>query len=162
MEWHWLSFQQLTTVQLYAVMQLRQQVFVVEQNCIYQDVDGLDIFAWHGMGYLPDGKLVAYARILPPGTAFAHPSIGRVVIAPALRGQQGGIALMEQAMRRAADLFPNEAIQIGAQAHLQQFYARFGFVPISDPYEEDGITHIHMLASSSVNTFSMPTHGASE
>ncbi|MFC5474558.1 GNAT family N-acetyltransferase [Paraherbaspirillum soli] len=146
LHWHWLPFQQLTTLQLYAAMQLRQRVFVLEQACLFQDADGLDPHAWHGLGYLPDGELAAYARIVPPGLAFEQPSIGRVVTAAALRGSNAGHELMQQAMAQAASLFPGSAIKIGAQAHLQRFYGRFGFEAVGEIYDEDGIAHIHMVA----------------
>jgi ElaA protein len=146
MAWRWLSFQDLSAVQLYAAMQLRQRVFVVEQTCVFQDADGIDVHAWHGLGYLPNGDLGAYARIVPPGNAFEYPSIGRVVTAPALRGKSAGNELMQQAMTQTARLFPGHQVKIGAQAHLQRFYARFGFEPVGELYDEDGISHIHMIA----------------
>jgi ElaA protein len=146
MVWHWLPFEQLNTVQLYQAMQLRQRVFVLEQTCAFQDADGIDLHAWHVLGYLPNGELGAYARIVPPGKAFEYPSIGRVVTAPELRGNGAGYELMQQAMAQAARLFPECAIKIGAQAHLQRFYGRFGFQAVGDLYDEDGISHIQMIA----------------
>jgi len=147
MKWCWLPFQDLSTTQLYAAMQLRQRVFVVEQACVFLDADGIDLDAWHGLGYLPNGELGAYARIVPPGKAFEYPSIGRVVTAPELRGSGGGHELVLQAMAQAAQLFPGYRIKIGAQAHLQRFYGRFGFEPVGELYDEDGISHIHMIAA---------------
>jgi ElaA protein len=149
MKWHWLPFQELSAAQLYAAMQLRQRVFVVEQTCLFLDADGIDLHSWHGLGYLPSGELGAYARIVPPGKAFEYPSIGRVVTAPELRGSGGGYELMQQAMLHTTKLFPGHQVKIGAQAHLQRFYARFGFEPMGELYDEDGISHIHMLAPSS-------------
>ncbi|MFJ2987679.1 GNAT family N-acetyltransferase [Collimonas sp. NPDC087041] len=146
MEWQWLSFQELNTLQLYQAMQLRQRVFVLEQTCVFQDADGIDVHSWHGLGYLPNGELGAYARIVPPGKAFEYPSIGRVVTAPELRGKRAGYELMQQAMAQTAALFPGNAIKIGAQAHLQRFYGSFGFEPVGELYDEDGISHIHMIA----------------
>ncbi|AIY40411.1 ElaA protein [Collimonas arenae] len=146
MEWRWLPFQDLSAAQLYAAMQLRQRVFVVEQTCVFLDADGIDQHSWHGLGYLPNGELGAYARIVPPGKAFDYPSIGRVVTAPELRGSGGGYELMQQAMLHTIRLFPGHQIKIGAQAHLQRFYARFGFEPVGELYDEDGIAHIHMIA----------------
>ncbi|MEO6919961.1 MAG: GNAT family N-acetyltransferase [Collimonas sp.] len=146
MEWHWLPFQDLSAAQLYAAMQLRQRVFVVEQTCVFLDADGIDLHSWHGLGYLPNGELGAYARIVPPGKAFAYPSIGRVVTAPELRGSGRGYELVQEAMQHATRLFPGHQIKIGAQAHLQRFYARFGFEPVGELYDEDGISHIHMIA----------------
>lgn len=149
MAWRWLPFQELSTAQLYAAMQLRQRVFVIEQSCLFLDADGIDQDAWHGLGYLPDGELGAYARIVPPGKAFHLPSIGRVVTAPELRGKSAGHELMRQAMMQVARLFPGQDVKIGAQAHLQRFYARFGFAPVGELYDEDGIAHIHMIAAPS-------------
>jgi len=146
MEWRWLPFQELSTVQLYAAMQLRQRVFVLEQACVFQDADGVDLYSWHGLGYLPNGELGAYARIVPPGKAFHLPSIGRVVTAPELRGKSAGYELMRQAMAQTARLFPGHEVKIGAQAHLQRFYGSFGFQPVGELYDEDGISHIHMIA----------------
>ena len=146
MEWHWLPFQELSTVQLYAAMQLRQRVFVLEQTCVFQDADGVDLYSWHGLGYLPNGELGAYARIVPPGKAFHLPSIGRVVTAPELRGKSAGHELMRQAMAQTARLFPGHEVKIGAQAHLQRFYGSFGFQAVGELYDEDGISHIHMIA----------------
>ncbi len=148
MEWHWLPFQELSTVQLYAAMQLRQRVFVLEQTCVFQDADGIDLYSWHGLGYLPNGELGAYARIVPPGKAFHLPSIGRVVTAPELRGKGAGNELVRQALAQTAKLFPGHDIKIGAQAHLQRFYGSFGFKPVGELYDEDGILHIHMIAPS--------------
>lgn len=144
LQWQWLPFQSLTVLQLYEVMQLRQRVFVIEQTCLFQDADGIDVYAWHGLGYLPDGELGAYARIVPPGKVFDEPSIGRIVTTPALRGMHVGHVLLQQAMMQTARLFPGHAIKIGAQAHLQRFYGRYGFEATGELYDEDGISHIHM------------------
>ncbi|MQR01594.1 GNAT family N-acetyltransferase [Glaciimonas soli] len=143
--WSWQPFHSLTTAQLYEVMVLRQRVFVVEQACAFQDADGIDPQCWHGLGRMPDGELAAYARIVPPGLAFMQPSIGRVVTSPTLRGVNAGRQLMEQAMVQIRRLFPSQVIQIGAQVHLQGFYNGFGFETIGEPYDEDGIMHVHMV-----------------
>jgi len=145
LDWSWLPFHDLSAVQIYDLLALRQRVFVVEQACVFQDADGIDPQCWHGLGYLPDGRLGAYARIVPPGLTYQQPSIGRVVTAPTLRGVNVGHQLMDQAMAQAGRLFPGRAIKIGAQAHLQGFYGRFGFEPVGEIYDEDGIEHIHMV-----------------
>lgn len=145
LQWSWLPFHALSAVQIYDLLALRQRVFVVEQACVFQDADGIDPECWHGLGYLADGRLGAYARIVPPGLAYRQPSIGRVVTAPTLRGVNAGHQLMDQAMAQAGRLFPGHAIKIGAQAHLQRFYGRFGFEPVGEVYDEDGIQHIHMV-----------------
>lgn len=152
LEWTWLPFQSLSAQQTYDLLALRQQVFVVEQACVFQDADGIDLQCWHGMGYLSGGRLGAYARIVPPGLVYPQPSIGRVVTAPTLRGINAGHALMEQAMAQVMLLFPAHDIKIGAQAHLQRFYGRYGFEPIGDVYDEDGIAHVQMIAKNSQNS----------
>lgn len=145
-DWQLRRFESLTVMELYGLLQLRAQVFVVEQQCIYQDVDGHDPLALHLLG-LRSGRLVACARILPPGVTFAEVSIGRVVTAPAVRGDGLGRALMLQALDACAEAFPGQPVRIGAQSHLQRFYAGLGFVTASSPYDEDGIEHVEMLLS---------------
>lgn len=147
LQWTWLPFKALSATQMYDLLALRQQVFVVEQACVFQDADGIDRHCWHGLGYLADGQLGAYARIVPPGRVYPQVSIGRVVTAPTLRGVNAGHALMEQAMAQVALLFPGHDIKIGAQAHLQGFYSRYGFKACGDVYDEDGIEHVHMIAT---------------
>ncbi len=139
-------FDYLTLQRLYAIMALRQEVFVVEQNCPYLDADGKDIEAWHLSGWLPDGRLGAYARLLPPGLVYeAYPAIGRIVSAPAARGAGLGRALVQQAIEECYRLFGYEPIRIGAQLYLLEFYQSFGFEPVGDEYLEDGIPHIEMV-----------------
>lgn len=143
---HWtcLPFDALDTRSLYAMLALRTAVFVVEQNCPYQDLDGKDEQAWHLLGYGSEG-LAATARILAPGDSYpGASSIGRVVSAPTQRGTGLGQRLMHQAVQHCQRLFPEHPIRIGAQAHLQGFYRRFGFVPEGAVYLEDGIQHIEM------------------
>ena len=142
--WQCPDFDHLDTRTLYDLLALRTAVFVVEQNCPYQELDGKDAQAWHLMGHQA-GQLVATARILPPGASYDSPSIGRVVTDPSARGQGLGVRLMEEALERCRGLFPDRAIEIGAQAHLVDFYSRFGFKPNSDTYLEDGIPHIDMI-----------------
>lgn len=141
--WQCQPFEALDTRTLYDLLALRTAVFVVEQNCPYQELDGKDDRAWHLLGH-DTGGLVATARILAPGDSFTGASIGRVVTSPARRGQGLGEQLMARAVAHCGWLFPDHAIEIGAQAHLQAFYARFGFVVSSEPYLEDGIPHIEM------------------
>ena len=117
-------------------------MFVVEQRCAYLDCDGLDIDALHLTGTLR-GELVAYARLLAPGVAFGDASIGRVVTAASARGQGLGRALLHEAIARTRDAFRGP-VMIGAQRYLERFYGELGFVPTGEPYDEDGIPHIHM------------------
>jgi ElaA protein len=150
--WQWSSFADLTGAQLYAMLALRQEVFVLEQTCLYPDIDGLDPAAHHLLGWRDadgkqDGKpeLVAHLRCLAPGAKYAEMSIGRVVSSPAARGSGLGRELVARGIALAQQLHPGHAIRIGAQAHLERFYAGFGFVTVSEPYDEDGIMHIDML-----------------
>ena len=141
--WHFAHFDALTPRHVHDMYRVRGDVFVVEQNCVFPDVDGADPQCWHLFGYAA-GELVVYCRLLPAGVKFAEPSIGRVVTARSVRGTGMGRALMAEAMKRAASLWPDEPIRIGAQAHLERFYNGFGFTKSSEPYDEDGILHIEM------------------
>ncbi len=148
--WQWSRFEDLSVADLYAVLALRQAVFVVEQACIFPDIDGHDQHAWHLLGWQapPDGRqghLAAYLRCLPPGEKFVECSIGRVVTAAAVRGTGIGRLLVAEGVRRTAGLYPGQAIRIGAQLHLERFYAGFGFETASAPYDEDAIMHVEML-----------------
>jgi ElaA protein len=149
LHWRGLPFAAMDVASLYRVLRLRAQVFVVEQTCVFQDMDGLDPACVHLLGEAPEaGKepgLLAYARLLPAGLAFAEASIGRVVTAPATRGSGLGHALMHQAIAQLQGLWGKQPIRIGAQAHLQAFYRQHGFEPNGDHYLEDGIDHIEML-----------------
>jgi len=138
----------LTTADLYAVVRLREAVFVVEQNCPYPDADGRDPNAWHLLGWLQGSQeraLVAYARIFEPGVRYDEGSIGRVVTAAEVRGTGVGKALMAEALRRLESLAPGQPVKIAAQRRLEEFYLGFGFRTVSDPYEEDGIIHVDMV-----------------
>ena len=141
--WVCAKFADLTPLQLHDMYRLRVAVFIVEQDCVFQDVDGADPKAWHLLGYSGD-ELVVYCRLLPAGVKFDEPSIGRVITAPSVRGTGMGRVLMAEAMRCANALWPALPIRIGAQAHLERFYNGFGFTKSSEPYDEDGILHIEM------------------
>jgi ElaA protein len=146
MEIQWLlkKFEALTPYQLYAILQLRNEVFVVEQNCVFQDADDKDQNAHHLMGFV-DNKLVAYTRLVPQGEAYDEASIGRVVTAPSLRRTGAGRELMVKSIDTLYNVFGKQPIKIGAQLYLKKFYESFGFHQISEVYLEDGIEHIHML-----------------
>ena len=145
-KWVLKKFEDLSPFELYAIMQLRNEVFVIEQNCIYQDADNKDQSSFHYMGWLKD-KLIAYTRLLPPGLVYAEPSIGRVVTSPSARGGGIGKLVMEKSIEQIIKLFGNAPIKIGAQFYLLNFYTSLGFQPSSDIYLEDGIEHIEMVKS---------------
>ncbi len=176
--WRCLPFDALLPASLYTLLRLRSEVFVVEQACAFQDLDGLDAACLHVLGEVaqaaqpasaapggavPPGRtgaatvapgaslcangarLLASARLVPPGLAFAEASIGRVVTAPQARAQGLGHALMRESLRLLTQLWGPQPVRIGAQAHLQDFYRRHGFVTDSAPYDEDGIAHVEMI-----------------
>ena len=141
-------FSELSLDQLYAILKARQEVFIVEQNCAFLDADGMDQHCWHVMGWedCPAGEiLIAYARIVPPAVKYDEASIGRVISTTAGRRQGFGKELMRRAVAKTEELFPRQAIRIGAQQYLEGFYGGFGFQTVSTPYIEDGIFHVEML-----------------
>lgn len=154
LRWSWAHFDELTLAELYAVLRLRQRVFVVEQNCAYLDLDDADQQAYHLLGWLDRSSdapplLAAYARVFEPGIKFVEASIGRVITDPQARGGGYGKLLMREAIERCSALVPGAPIRIGAQAHLERFYESFGFRRASELYDEDGIPHIEMLRPAS-------------
>lgn len=139
-------FYELTAPQLYSIMALRQEVFVVEQNCPYLDADGKDLKGYHLTGYDDDGKLVAYARLLPKGVSYDNfVSIGRIATSPSIRGTGAGQQLMKECLSSMDLLFPGESIKISGQSYLRNFYESFGFVVSGDEYLEDDIPHLPMV-----------------
>lgn len=142
--WTYKPFAELSAAELYSILQLRNEVFVVEQNCVYQDADGKDEKCFHLMGWF-ENTLVAYVRIIPQGISYTEASIGRVVTAPAYRKFGLGKELMQLAIEKTFAQFATDKIKIGAQLYLQKFYQALGFVQCSTEYLEDGIPHIEML-----------------
>lgn len=149
LQWRCLPFQALSADTLYRLLRLRSEVFVVEQACVFLDMDGLDKQCLHVLGEVVDQHgnvhLHASTRLVPPGVAFAEASIGRVVTAPAARRGGIGHALMAESVRLLELLWGPQPIRIGAQAHLESFYNRHGFVSDNKPYIEDGIPHLEMV-----------------
>lgn len=146
--WHCLRFSELSLQQLYAILQARSRVFVLEQNCPYLDADGLDETCFHLFATLKlNGKeeIAAYCRLLPAGVGFTEVSIGRVISLPIARGTGLGKELLKRALELCQVHFPDQAIRIGAQHYLEKFYQSFGFVTDSEIYMEDGIPHVEML-----------------
>ncbi|MDM1045037.1 GNAT family N-acetyltransferase [Myroides sp. 1354] len=142
--WHTKAFEELTLDELYDIMQLRINIFVVEQNCPYPELDGKDknclhVFATQG------GKVVAYARIVPPGLSYKEISIGRVVVHADYRKDGLGRILIDLTLEKIEEEFSVQPIQIGAQTYLKKFYSSFGFEPVSEEYLEDGIPHVDMI-----------------
>jgi len=147
-DWQFSRFADLSPFDLYDVLAQRQNVFILEQTCLYPDIDGLDLDAHHLLGWRTvDGKrvLAAYLRVLAPGAKYDEMSLGRVVTTSAARGSGAGRALLEQGIAHAEALHPGHRIRIGAQQYLERFYQGFGFQTVSAPYDEDGIMHIDML-----------------
>lgn len=144
LNWILKKFDDLSAHELYAIMQLRNEVFAVEQHCVYQDADNKDQPSWHFMGWLED-KLVAYTRLLPPGLAYKEPSIGRVVTSPSTRGSGIGRELMKRSIEEVYILYGTLPIKIGAQLYLLNFYSSFGFQQTSTIYLEDNIEHVEMV-----------------
>ncbi len=145
--WQLASFSALSTQQLYHILMERQAVFVVEQNCAYQDIDKLDAQALHLIGYpeIDSEKILAYLRILPPNTRFSELSLGRIFTPYNYRGQGLGKLLMQQALYFVNKYYPHASVRISAQSYLEKFYQSFDFKTISPVYLEDNIPHIEML-----------------
>ncbi len=138
------TFKELTKEALYDVLQLRSEVFVVEQNCVYQDIDGKDQKALHVLGF-KDNKLVAYTRIFKPGDYFKEPSIGRVVVVKKERAYKYGYDIMKASIKAIAKYYNTSLIKISAQVYLKKFYTNLGFIAIGEAYLEDDIPHIAMI-----------------
>lgn len=170
LDWRWKPFSSLTAVEVYDMLQARNEVFVVEQQCVYNDVDGLDKDAWHLLAYsadapasiveapddsparspsatptsMPAPVLAGYLRVLLPEASDTDIRIGRVLTTSDFRGVGLGSAMLEQALKHIVAQWPDAAIKLHAQAHLQMFYGAFGFEPISEVHDDDGIPHIWM------------------
>ncbi len=146
LDWQVKRFDQLSTDELYDILKLRIDVFVVEQTCYYSDLDELDRHPQtrHLFNY-QQGQLTSYCRILAPSVVYENESaIGRVIVAPEFRGKQYGLILMQQALAQIDGIWSNVPCHISAQQHLAKFYQSLGFEQISDMYLEDGIPHISM------------------
>lgn len=146
--WKLKAFNELTPYELYTIMQLRNAVFVVEQNCVFQDADNKDQSSYHLMGW-QENSLVAYTRLLPKGLSYNnYPSIGRVVTSPLVRNTGIGKKLMEVSINKLYELYGQMPIKIGAQLYLKNFYEGFGFIATEHEYMEDGIPHVEMIKQS--------------
>ncbi|MFP1726316.1 GNAT family N-acetyltransferase [Lonsdalea quercina] len=147
-EWHDWSVDDLTVKSVYELLRLRNQVFIVEQSCPYQDIDGQDLTPGHRhIVACRHGQLLAYARLLAPTPEREAVVIGRVIVSAEARGQQLGYQLMAQALSACSRHWPQSPCRLSAQAHLQDFYRQLGFVSVGEAYDEDGIPHIDMSLS---------------
>jgi len=144
LEWSCRNFEALSSVQLYAILKLRTEVFVVEQNCVYQDMDDFDQGALHVTAYRGN-ELVCYARLLQPGIKYKEPSMGRIICALNSRQLGFGKKLVERSLEYCNENWPDLGVRISAQQQLEKFYAGFGFMTVSEPYLEDGLPHLEML-----------------
>lgn len=143
--WSLKAFNQLSAQELYDIIHLREKVFVVEQDCVYLDADGVDPACYHLSGRRA-GDLIAYLRVVPPGVKYAGAAaLGRVVTDPAARGGGAGKALMLEGIKAATAHFPGHDIKLSGQQYLERFYQNLGFETISEPYLEDNIPHVAML-----------------
>ena len=138
------KFEQLTNNELYSILKVRTEVFVVEQNCPYPEVDGKDLKSYH-LYKEENGEIIAYLRILPPGVSYKELSIGRVLVKKEYRGQKLAHQMMEYALQFIQNELNETAVKIQAQAHLHKFYGSFGFKAVSETYLEDNIPHIDMI-----------------
>jgi ElaA protein len=141
--WDFKSFDALSNHELYELLRLRNEVFIVEQNCIFPDLDGKDQKCHHLLGS-ENGVLMAYARIVPPGISYEYPSIGRVLVSPLGRGKMFGVELMKMSVASLEEIYGKSTIRIGAQLYLKKFYGSFQFEQSGEIYVEDGIEHIEM------------------
>lgn len=144
--WYHKHFKNLSTTELYQILQLRNEVFIVEQNCPFQDLDDKDFKCYHLIGFDTESqKVMAYTRIVPAGISYEETSIGRVVTSPLARGTGIGKQLMKKSIELLEELYGGVSIKIGAQLYLKKYYESFGFEQIEEVYLEDGIEHILMI-----------------
>ena len=151
MDWVWKQFEALSNEQVYDILAARQKVFVLEQKCLYLDVDGRDRQALH-LSDCANSKIVAYARLLPPNTQYAEPSIGRVLVLKPARGQGLGRELIQRCLEKCKQTYPAQPIKVSAQVYLQAFYQSFGFEAVGEPYDDGGISHISMALTNTSAT----------
>jgi ElaA protein len=142
--WKCFAFQEISNTLLYNILAERAKVFVVEQDCAFNDIDGIDVKSYHMLGFY-DNEIAAYARLVPPDISFKEISIGRIMTPQSFRSKGFGKLLMEQSIDKCYDIFEEGDIKIGAQLYLKRFYENFGFKQTGEPYEEDRIPHIYMI-----------------
>jgi ElaA protein len=145
--WTWYRWSEMTPDVLYAALRLRSAIFVVEQDCVFPDMDGRDPACEHLCGWNAGGELLAYLRLVPPGVRTPEVSLGRVVVAASARGQGLGRAVMLEGLKGCGARFPGAPVKVSAQQHLEKFYGSLGFRTVSAPYDEDGILHVDMISA---------------
>jgi ElaA protein len=143
LEFYWKTFEELSAIDMFDMLKARQDIFIIEQDCIYPDIDDLDKKSWHLLAR-ENNELVAYLRVVFPGYKYEELSIGRVLMVEKYRGQGFGYKLVAEAINNIKQIDVEANIRISAQYHLQKFYGSFGFKAVSEPYDEDGISHIEM------------------
>jgi len=143
--WSWHGFASLNARGVHEILALRQEVFIIEQNCIYQDADSYDGISLHLTGRDENGDIVAYARLIPPGCRFDEPSVGRLLTIKEQRRAGLATEVMRRAISRSLAEYPRHPIAVSAQLYLKDFYHRLGFMVKGEPYDEDGILHVDML-----------------
>ncbi len=143
MEWRIKTFSELSSRELYDILRMRSEIFVVEQRCVYNDVDGADLSSWQLFSY-GGGRLAASMRILRPGAVYDTPAMGRIAVAPDFRRCGAARAMMERALDFAEEEFGGRAVTLAAQLYLTAFYRSLGFHEISEPYDDCGILHVDM------------------
>jgi ElaA protein len=151
-KWQCATIDELSASQMHAILKARCDVFIVEQNCAFPEIDDVDLIAHHLVAWTESDQLAAYLRILPPNSTFAEPSLGRVLSAPAFRGTGIGRQLINQGLKQLEARYPALPVRIGAQSYLIQFYGSFGFEIASEEYLEDGIAHVEMVRAVSIKT----------
>lgn len=147
--WYLKKFNELSNDELYNILRLRNSVFIVDQQCVFADIDGEDQLNCHHLFHSTQGQIIAYTRILAPGQIYQEPCLSRVCISPAQRGKGIGKQLLTNAIEETSKLFPERSIRIGAQLYLKSFYESFGFKVDGDIYFEDGIAHVQMIKKNS-------------
>jgi len=147
LEFKWSRLEALSALQLFSIIKAREAVFVVEQQCPYQETDNMDPLSWH-LEVTVNGELAAYARVVDAGIKYTQPSIGRVMTVEKFRGAKIGRSLMNEAIRFTEQQFPAMGIKIGGQVYLQHFYESLDFAAVGESYDEDGIAHIDMIRKS--------------
>lgn len=144
-KWEWQHFNDLSAAELHEIMAIRQQIFIIEQRCIYLDADSYDKESFHLTGREGGGEIVVYARVNFPGSRFSEPSIGRVLTKTERRGVGLAREAIHRAIKKCRDEYSPKTIRISAQQHLHNFYVEFGFTAVGKPYDEDGIMHVDMI-----------------